>query len=626
MESSYTYQIRDGKVILPETKWFPKREVGSLTDETRDEVLNRLRQNFAKLSLEVDKLEFEFEEADELATLASRISKVKSDLCSEKAIGPFTILLTSLDEMEKKARNKVDSIIVRKQEICNKLLQFVNPEDEASTASVTQPTEVSKQEESTEDSKAVKNEDVIPVVEGEDVIDEPIVEELPKEKSSTTEAESKKVVKRSITEWNQATKDVMALQKEFKMLPQVPDPRDEKLRKKLNTLVNAFFNEKQKNYDNFEHELLDNLSKKIDLSDRAERLKDSTDWRKTGDEFKQISEEWFAVGPIPRHRSEELWNKFNIARNTFYKNRKSFYNNLIKDFEKNLVQKEQLIVKAEAIKDSTKWSKTTEEMEALMKAWKEAGPVGKKKGDEVWKRFKAARDVFYTNKKEHFGARRESLNESLKKKTELAELAESLKESEDWDMTTTKLLDMMTQWKASGFAPKKKADALWERFISAHRHFFDRKDKHFADSAGEILEEVNNKIGRNIGAINKLQRELDIEQEVVQDFESRLSNLAPSPNSAANEERYKLSLTEAQEKVKAVQEKINKLQERIDIDKKERGRLRWKMKQSGVSDEEINKSMRKGKPAASSRGNKRSEPKETLLGARLKGLNLDNLD
>jgi len=426
MASSYTYEIRAGEIILPETQWFDKRSVGKVTDETRDEVLSALRQTFSDLSVQVDKLQFEFETGQDLIQLAGKVGPLKKEICKAKAIGPFDQMLTTLDQLEKQARNKVDSVLVQKERILKDL-------------------------------EAV----LIKTGIGEKAI-EPKQEAPSEESKEEIKSEAKEL---GIKEWNANTKKVISLQKEFKVLPTVPDPKDEKFRKKLNKQVNSFFNEKQKNYDDFEKELLNNLSIKLDICDQAERLKDSKEWRKTTDTFKKITEEWFGVGPVPRKRYNELWKRFNDAKDVFFKNRKAFYDTLIKDFEVNLKKKEEIIVRAEALQDSTQWNKTSEQMEQLMTEWKAAGPVGKKKGDEIWAKFRAARDKFFTAKKAHFETRRASFKEALDKKTALAARAEEIKDSEEWDKTTTELLDMMAKWKVSGFAPKKKSDELWESLV-----------------------------------------------------------------------------------------------------------------------------------------------------------------
>lgn len=70
------------------------------------------------------------------------------------------------------------------------------------------------------------------------------------------------------------------LQKQFKELPSVPDLKNEQFRERFEKTKDDFFKNKQASFESFEQDLLDNLSKKIDLCEKAEALQNSTNWKK----------------------------------------------------------------------------------------------------------------------------------------------------------------------------------------------------------------------------------------------------------------------------------------------------------------------------------------------------------
>ncbi len=442
--------------------------------------------------------------------------------------------------------------------------------------------------------------------------------------------------------WKNATKELTDIRKEFGDLPQVPHPEDEDLKKKLEELINDFFIEKSKHHEEFEQELMANLATKMELCERAEGLKESEDWRKTTDTYAQLLELWKNVGPVPRHKSEELWMRYNAAKDYFYSRKQKFYDDLIENLEANHREKEVIIKQTEAIKESTDWKKTSDQMNELMKAWKKIGNVGKEVSDDVWNRFNDARNHFYTNKKNHFAGKKVEEENNLAKRVSIAQRAEELKTSTDFENATTEFHELMEDWKSAGYTNRKLANEQWEIFISARKHFFEQKDAARDAQRGDIMEEVNNKIGRNIGVINKLQKELSIEQGVVDDAKERLENIAPSANAFESQERYEKILAEAKEKVWQVQQKIDDIQVKIDADKKERGRLFYEQKRAEERNPELKKerlereanSVRKERrPISDSRrGDNRdykstnTKPTETMLGAQLKGLNFDGLD
>ena len=443
--------------------------------------------------------------------------------------------------------------------------------------------------------------------------------------------------------WKNATAQLTEIRKTFGDLPQVPHPEDEALKKKLEGLINDFFIEKSKHHEEFEKDLMVNLSKKLELCERAEGIKESEDWRKTTETYSQLFELWKAVGPIPRHKSEELWLRYNAAKDYFYSRKQKFYDELIEGLESNLREKEALITQVEAIKESEDWNKTSDKMNELMEAWKKIGGVGKDKSEDIWNRFNEARNHFFTNKKNHFAKRKLELDDNLSKKVAIAERAEKLKDTTDFEEGYKEFQELMTEWKAVGYAPRKQSNEQWEIFINARKHFFERKDAHRNEHRGELFEEINSKIGKNIGFINKLKKELDIEQGVVDDARERLKNIAPSANAFESEERYTKILKEAEANLAKVQEKINGVQAKIDIDKKERGRLFYEQKRAEERNPELIKVREereakrreeqeqrrkdyKAKGGNSYKGKREnSKPSETLLGAQLKGLNFDGL-
>jgi hypothetical protein len=443
--------------------------------------------------------------------------------------------------------------------------------------------------------------------------------------------------------WKEATAKLTEIRKSFGDLPQVPHPEDEGLKKKLEELINEFFIQKSQHHKEFEKDLMVNLSKKLELCERAEGIKESEDWRKTTETYGQLFELWKAVGPVPRHKSEELWLRYNAAKDYFYARKQKFYDELIENLESNLRDKEALITQAEALKDSQDWNKTSEKMNELMEAWKKTGGVGKDKSEDVWGRFNEARNHFFTNKKNHFAKRKVELDDNLAKKTALAQRATELKETNDFEQGTQEFHELMEEWKAVGYAPRKLANEQWEIFINAKKHFYERKDAVRDAERGDLMEAVNNKIGKNIGFINKLKKELDIEKEVVADAKQRLENIAPSVNAFESQERYENILKEAEANLAKVQKKIDDVQAKIDVDKKERGRLFYQQKRAeernpelikereereAARKEERDQRRKEGRSKSShpNKGNRQDKkPTETLLGAQLKGLNFDGL-
>ena len=65
-------------------------------------------------------------------------------------------------------------------------------------------------------------------------------------------------------------------------------------------LVMSFFATKATFFKKMKDESADNLARKHKLCERAEALKDSTDWKKTADELTAMQKEWKTIGPVSK--------------------------------------------------------------------------------------------------------------------------------------------------------------------------------------------------------------------------------------------------------------------------------------------------------------------------------------
>ena len=112
--------------------------------------------------------------------------------------------------------------------------------------------------------------------------------------------------------------------------------------------------------------------------------------------------------------------------------------------------------------------------EELRQEYFNAGKLPYSKSEEVWQKFKAATKKFNSAKNVFYKQEKSGQQENLKKKMELIELAESLKDSDDWETSTNTLKRIQSDWKKIGHVPRKFSDDIWKRFKAACNHYFDR--------------------------------------------------------------------------------------------------------------------------------------------------------
>lgn len=134
-----------------------------------------------------------------------------------------------------------------------------------------------------------------------------------------------------------------------------------------------------------------------------------------------------------------------------------------------------IVTEAEELSTSTAWKQTGERFRELVEQWKTlARPTADQRADTdaLWERFRAARRTFDKARKVQREEQDRKRAAAAAAKTELAEKAEALADSTDWQTTAAAFRDLMEQWKKAGFAGKRDDEALWQRFRSAQEKFF----------------------------------------------------------------------------------------------------------------------------------------------------------
>lgn len=257
-------------------------------------------------------------------------------------------------------------------------------------------------------------------------------------------------------------KDVMptisALQKKWRRIGEGESAYEESLRKQFDEVLDVFY-AKQK------EALKDVVSAKEELIKKAEALVDSKEINKATNEMNALFDEWKKLGYTDKKIDDELWEKFNGARQKFFDNRSALREQMVSKMQDAVKVKEELIAKAEELADSTSWKKTTEAMNKMMDEWKAAGYAGKEHNDELWDKFRAARQKFFDARGEFYEKQNAEFAEKAKQKEELVTKAKDIVYGNTYSREVTdKLKDLSASWKEVGFCGKDNDEKLWKEF------------------------------------------------------------------------------------------------------------------------------------------------------------------
>jgi len=188
---------------------------------------------------------------------------------------------------------------------------------------------------------------------------------------------------------------------------------DAKLNARFKELFDERMGAKDKFYDEMTLKRKSAKEEKEELIKSAEAIMNSTRWKETSQEMKLLMDKWRESGNAGREENDQLWERFNAARQTFFKNQEEYFDTLRERQAESLKVKESLIEKAEAICDSEDFKETANEMRELMNEWKKAGSAGREVEDSLWERFQSAREKFYSRQKEYYEKRKGKFMDNL---------------------------------------------------------------------------------------------------------------------------------------------------------------------------------------------------------------------
>ncbi len=223
-----------------------------------------------------------------------------------------------------------------------------------------------------------------------------------------------------------------------------------------------------------------NLEEKLRLIEKVEALAELDNVNDAFKELQQYHKAWKEdIGPVSQEHREEVWQKFSAASKRIHDKRHDYFRSL-KSQHQDIIEKKLEIVASIENYDTSKnkkhsdWQKSINDIEALRKQYFDAGKLPYSKSEEVWLKFKAATKKFNAAKNVFYKKEKSIQQDNLDKKNALIELAESFKESEDWENATNTMKKIQADWKKIGHVPRKFSDDIWKRFKAACNHYFDR--------------------------------------------------------------------------------------------------------------------------------------------------------
>jgi hypothetical protein len=366
-------------------------------------------------------------------------------------------------------------------------------------------------------------------------------------------------------------KKMKDLQAEWKTIGAVAPTKAQEIWKTYQQYQERFYDLVKINIELRDLDFKKNLEMKTLLCEAAEKLQENPNIVEASRALQQLHDEWAEIGPVARELREDLWNRFKQASSIINKKHQAYFDELHAKENENLEKKQALIaqlkeINIDKLKGNKQWEEATEKVQTIQQEWRLIGFAPKKQNQTIYEEYRQLCDAFFKAKTAYYKGMRDEFAENLKKKRQLVEEAEALKESTDWKETTDKLVELQKQWKAIGPVARKYSDDLWKMFTTACDTFFEAKrvaTKEAREVFAQKRAEAKERWAKKVDQMTDRQKLIKMYENLVQEIKTAENNIlfftgkSKSGNKLVDDMRKKIDTLK--EQLADLEKKINQM-------------------------------------------------------------------
>ncbi len=251
------------------------------------------------------------------------------------------------------------------------------------------------------------------------------------------------------------------------------------------------------------------VAEKTRISEEAERIAASNEWRHGADRMRALLDEWKALPRVDKKTDDELWHRFSSARTTYTRRRKAHFGEQAQQRDAAQKIKERLVAEAEALSTSTDWGRTAGTYRDLMQQWKAAGPAPRNVDEKLWRKFRAAQDAFFGARDAANAALDAEFAVNAEKKEQILVEAEALLPITDADAARRAWHDIADRWEAAGKVPRARIKELEGRIRVVEQAIRAAGDEKWKRTDPEKSARADDMIGKLEKAIADISAQLE---------------------------------------------------------------------------------------------------------------------
>ncbi|MBW4734155.1 DUF349 domain-containing protein [Prevotella melaninogenica] len=199
---------------------------------------------------------------------------------------------------------------------------------------------------------------------------------------------------KSSADWEKRTKEIIAIQQEWKTIGFAPQKMNVKIFERFRAACDDFFGRKGEFFKQLKEQFAENTEKKKALVEKAQALSESTDWKATSDKLIALQKEWKTIGMVPKKIGDQLWNDFLAACNRFFEARNAVHADSRNEEHENLDKKRDIISQLKELVEQT-GENLQEKVQKLTEQYNKVGHVPYKEKDKLYKDYHEVLDKIY---------------------------------------------------------------------------------------------------------------------------------------------------------------------------------------------------------------------------------------
>lgn len=323
-------------------------------------------------------------------------------------------------------------------------------------------------------------------------------------------------------------------------------------------------------YNSVEEEKAANLDKKNALLEKIKEIISKSEtangqmWNNLTNDLTALQAEWKTIGRANAKENDKVWADFRELCDSFFDKKKVFFNVMHEKMSGIKAQKQELIAKVNALKDSTDWQKTGLAIIKIQDAWKKIPHAG---GDEtkLFNTFRSSCNHFFDAKKAHFGAIDASFDSNLIAKEEILKKLLDFNLSDDVNANHVALKQFSVDWNAAGMVPMKDKKRVNDSFYNRLDELYDKMNVSVSD---KMLMQFKSKIERIVNGENPeqtLTKEADFLKKQIDEINGRVKT-------------YDNNLGFFKTSSKGVNPFVKEIEDKINVEKKKIAEINDKRK------------------------------------------------